>query len=389
MIAVTLIPVHITLFDWILLGILTTAWIYQLYFYLRYIAGVLRRANRDKKGRTPQRNDRPPVSVIVCARNEAYNLCAYLPKLLEQDYPQFEVIVVDDGSQDNTHDVLEQYQLHYPHLHTTFVPQQARVRSTKKLALTLAIKAAKYDYLVLTDADCCPESNQWLNNICSNFTGNTEIVLGFGAYFRQKGFLNKVIAYDTLFNGLLYLGMALSRHPYMGVGRNLAYRKETFLTHKGFAGTLGQRAGDDDLFINKVATRHNTNVAINSNSVTWSVPKQSFKQWFQQKERHLGVAPQYRFDTKCRLTLEPVTRALFYAAAIAVCILSPLLFKIIAIAMLILRFCWQITIINVSANHFGTRRFGPSILLFDIWLPLNTLALMFHYSVIGKRRQRW
>ncbi len=380
---------NIVWWQWALIGSLLAVFLFQLFFYARYMAGVLRRVRRDKKGMTPHRTDQPGISVIVCARNEAYNLNAYLPHLLEQDYPRFEVIVVDDGSQDDTHNLLEQWQLRYKNLRTTFVPQQARVKSTKKLALTLAVKAAQYDYLVLTDADCTPESNQWLSHLMMHFTGETDIILGFGAYFGEKGFLNRVIAYDTLFNGLQYLGMAVAGHPYMGVGRNLAYKKEVFLNNRGFAGTLSERAGDDDLFINKVATGKNTDIAVTRESVTWSVPKRTLRTWLQQKERHLGVAPHYRTATKTILTFEPLTRALFYGLIIAIGIVGLPVFRIAAAVLFIIRLAWQAGILNKAARHFGTRCFSWEILLFDIWLPLNTLALMLHYSVIGKYRQRW
>lgn len=380
---------HIVWWQWTIAGAFLLLFFFQLWFWLRYMAGVLRYQKKEKKGKILQRIDRPAVSVVVCARNEGYNLSAYLPQLLSQDYPEYEVIVVNDSSEDNTEDVLERYEQRYKNLRTTFVPRQARVKSTKKLALTLAVKAAKYDYLVLTDADCCPESPNWLSLIMEKFTEGTEVVLGFGAYFVQPTAVNRIIQYDTLFNGLQYLGMAAAGHPYMGVGRNLAYRKDTFLRHGGFTTLMGKRAGDDDLFVNKVANGQNTRIAVKPESVTWSVPKQSLREWLQQKERHLGVAPDYRAATKWILTLEPLSRALFYGLFIALCVLGTPLLWGVAAGLLVTRLCWQIGIMNASARHFSTRRFGLEVLFFDIWLPLNTLVLLMHFALWGKRRQRW
>jgi len=264
----------------------------------------------------------PPVSVIVCARNEADNLRHYLQALTCQKYPEFEVIVVNDGSEDDTQLVLEQSAKLFHNLRLTFVPHDAWVRSSKKLALTLAAKAAKYDYLLLTDADCRPESPRWIEEMMRGFSNpETEVVLGYSGYFSENSFVNRLIQYDTVFSALTYLGHALSRHPYMGVGRNLAYKKETFFRHNGFAGTLSQRAGDDDLFVNKIANRHNTEVVLTPDSYTWSVPKRTFAEWRIQKYRHLSVAPSYRLSTRLRLTAEPLIRGLWYASFIALIVL--------------------------------------------------------------------
>ena len=211
---------EITILDWWLSGALLLLFALQVYWYSRYLAAPARKMRKDCKNVQPavaSSEDMPGVSVILCAHNESFNLSHYLQVLLTQDYPKYEVIVVDDGSQDNTRDIIDQYMMHSQRLHTTFVPADTRVRSTKKLAITLAAKAAQYDYLLLTDADCVPESDQWISEMVKGFKGegtkgketNVDIVLGFGAYFYQSGFVNRVVRYDTLFNGLHYLGAAL------------------------------------------------------------------------------------------------------------------------------------------------------------------------------------
>lgn len=378
---------HITLTEAVLLSALFFVFCYQIYYYLRYMAGICRRLRQRRKSNTDIATCQPPASIIVCARNEAHNLQDYLPALLEQQYPTYEVIVVNDASEDATQQVLDHYHQLYPHLRLTFVPYKAGNRGNKKLALTLAVKAAKYEYLLLTDADCRPESPLWLSQMMSGFTDNTEIVLGYGAYFERYGYLNRLIQYDTLFNGMQYLGMALARHPYMGVGRNLAYRKSTFFNRHGFAGMLTERAGDDDLFINKVADSNNTAVIVSPDSLTWSVPKSSYKEWLQQKRRHLSVSPKYRLSTRLRLLMEPLTRGIFYALLIAITVVGTQWSLIAAGIMLFLRWCCQLIIINLSAHKLGMRSFGLECILFDIYLPLNTLWLMLRNTC--QKQQHW
>ena len=409
-----------------MLGALAAVFMYQLYFYIRYMAGVQRRVRHQQKQRfrwNPKRQERqarrareaaekaareaglelapvqpeekvlPGVSVVVCAKNEGDNLQNYLTALLCQNYPTFEVIVVNDASEDDTQFVLDHYLQLYPNLHLTFVPSDAMVSSSKKLALTLAAKAAKYDYLLLTDADCRPESPEWISEMMKGFCKpETEVVIGYGGYFEERTAVNNRIQYDTIFNAMQYLGMAMSRHPYMGVGRNLAYKKETFFKNRGFAGLLSTRAGDDDLFVNKVCTPRNTEVVLTPMSYTWSIPKRTFREWRVQKARHLSVAPDYKFITKLRLVLEPFSRGLWYALVIAVGVLAGLglVSPIVGLAAMLLflsRLTWQIIMMSRAASIFMVHGFGLEVLWFDIWLPVINLCMLIRQSF--RKNKNW
>ena len=418
--------ISFSLLDWCMLGALAAVFMYQLYFYIRYMAGVQRRVRHQQKQRfrwNPKRQERqarrareaaekaareaglelapvqpekkvlPGVSVVVCAKNEGDNLQNYLTALLCQNYPTFEVIVVNDASEDDTQFVLDHYLQLYPNLHLTFVPSDAMVSSSKKLALTLAAKAAKYDYLLLTDADCRPESPEWISEMMKGFCKpETEVVIGYGGYFEERTAVNNRIQYDTIFNAMQYLGMAMSRHPYMGVGRNLAYKKETFFKNRGFAGLLSTRAGDDDLFVNKVCTPRNTEVVLTPMSYTWSIPKRTFKEWRVQKARHLSVAPDYKFITKLRLVLEPFSRGLWYALVIAVGVLAGLglVSPIVGLAAMLLflsRLTWQIIMMSRAASIFMVHGFGLEVLWFDIWLPVINLCMLIRQSF--RKNKNW
>ena len=381
--------------DYILLGSLLLLFVLQMYFYIRYLAAPARKMRRDKKA-NDQMVNAPGVTVILAAHNESYNLSQYLQALLSQDYPLYEVIVVDDGSEDETRAMIERYMVHDERLHMTFVPYGARVGSTKKLALTLAAKAAKYDYLLLTDADCVPESNQWIRTMMAGFEevqsdkvqSTKDIVLGFSPYFIEKGHVNRLIRFDTLFNGLHYLGDALCGHPYMGVGRNLAYRKSLFFESGGFTHSMTSKAGDDDLFVNHLATKTNTAVVVTPESYMWSLPKRTMKEWIQQKRRHLSVSPNYRWGTKIRLLMEPLTRGLFYAAVLYVVVSYPLsVISLAALGLFLLRWMIQTMILNISARKMGMKRFCmASVLWFDVTLPLVNLWML----IVPKRKNtKW
>ena len=366
---------EISIVELCLAGVLILAFAYEVYFYVRYM-----RFRSSSASTTEQ----PGVTVIVCAKNEAINLRNYIQCILTQDYPEYELIIVNDGSEDNTQAVIDEYVLSDTRVRTTFVPRDARVRSTKKLGLTLAAKAAKYDYLLLTDADCCPESNHWISAMMAGFSDNTEIVLGYGAYFAEPTLLNEFIQFDTLFNGLHYMGAARTGKPYMGVGRNLAYRKSTFFGNGGFSDQMTEYAGDDDLFVNKVATKTNTVVVNTPDSITWSIAKQSWHDLWLQKRRHVSVSPAYKPATKHHLVHEPVSRGLFYGIIIALFVLGEPLTMCLAYALLLIRLVLQLIILNKAAKQLGQPTFGLELIAHDIFLPLFTAAAM-----LGKKKKGW
>lgn len=362
--------------DIVLLSLFIFAFVVQMFIYLYYYTGIVRHNKRLINNKIQVMEDQPPISVIICAKNESENLANFLPLVLEQDYPNYEVIVVNDGSTDESDLVLKNLKERYSHLYYTYVPEQTQIISRKKLALTIGIKAAKNEILLFTDADCRPQSTQWISAVAAQFTPTTDFVLGYGAYLPNKGFLSRMISYDTLFIAMQYLGFAFRDKPYMGVGRNLAYRKQVFFAHKGFAGTLHVASGDDDLFVNMAANKYNTRIIASANSCTCSIPKTSFADWYHQKERHLTTAPMYNSKSKTRVLLEPISRTLFYLTLLA--LISDM--NIISLGVVglffLIRYLTQLLVINITASKLKERHFYGSILILDLFLPLITLFLL-------------
>lgn len=216
------------------------------------------------------------VSVVICAKNEYHNLKENLPIILEQEYPDFEVIVVNDVSDDETYYLLKVLSDKYPHLKIVNFVDNVNFFSGKKFPLTIGIKSAKNDIILLTDADCKPHSMKWIEQMQEQFHSGTEIVLGYGKYKEEPSFLNKIIRFDTLQIAIQYLSMALAGKAYMGVGRNLAYRKNLFYRQNGFINHYKVKSGDDDLFVNAAASDKNTKIMISSDSHTISTAKKHF-----------------------------------------------------------------------------------------------------------------
>ena len=320
----------------------------------------------------------PPLSVVICARNESENLRRNLPAILKQDYPDFEVIVINDGSTDESEDLLSELEEEYPNLYHSFTPDSARYISRKTLALTLGIKASKYDWLVFTEADCTPVSDKWLRRIARNFTPSTDIVLGYSGYERGKGWLHKRVSFDSLFTSLRYLGFALAGKPYMGIGRNLAYRKELFFKVKGFSTHLNMQRGEDDLFINQIANENNTRVETSPDSVIRMQPVERYKDWKEEKVSYMATARFYKGSQRWLLGLETATRLLFYVACLSGIVFGILSFHWLAAGLALLlwivRYSAQAYVINKTANEMGDNRsYYFTLPVFDIIRPLQSL----------------
>ncbi len=372
-----MLELQLTTTEYILIVVFAASLLVQLLYYLIFYlrAGIYR--NKEKKRKTE------PVSVIICARNEAENLEVFLPSILEQDYHDYEVIVVNDCSDDDTEDILEKYLRQYDNLKVTKIHKESSLSHSKKMALFIGIKAAQNDLLLLTDADCQPVTKDWISSFVSSFNQSTDFVLGYGGYLREKSLLNKYIRYDSSFIAMQYAGMAMAGLPYMGVGRNLAYRKSVFLENKGFGPHLNLQSGDDDLFVNMLADKKNTAVNLAPESFTRSIPSKTWKEFQKQKTRHLSTASHYKMLTKIMLAAEPVSRLLFYSILVVLLFLTKL-YLILGIATAVVLIT-KLTILALAQKNLNEKDLLVFSLLFDIISPF--LNVYFLLNVAFKRHQ--
>jgi cellulose synthase/poly-beta-1,6-N-acetylglucosamine synthase-like glycosyltransferase len=266
-------------------------------------------------------NSSEGVTIIVAAHNEFQNLKKLIPKLFDQDYPKYDVMIVNDRSTDRTKRLLEEMMALYPRLRSVTVKYTPSHVTAKKFALTLGIKVAKNDVILLTDADCMPNSNQWLRKMTAPIReeGKT-FSIGFSGYQEKSGALNTWIQFETILTALFYLSFGLWKAPFMGVGRNLCYRKSFFMDVKAFKGIWHLEGGDDDLFINHHATGKNTSVVIDPDATTISIPKENWKDYLVQKKRHLHAGKHYRGEDKRKIGLYSLSHALFWIGGIGLLI---------------------------------------------------------------------
>lgn len=333
-----------------------------------------------KSAKTPielAASELPPISVVVVVKGDGLTLMKNLPTLLEQEYPTFEVIVIYDKADEDCSDTLKLLQAKYPHLYYSFVPDTARYVSRKKLAITTGIKASKHEWLVFTETDCQPYTKRWLRSLATYFTPTTDIVLGYSNYEKKGGWFHKKITFDTLFNSLRYLGMALNRMPYMGKGRNMAYRKSLFFKQKGFAAHLRLERGEDDLFINQHTTRHNTRVATHPDSFICISHPSYRRNWRSEKSNYAVTSSFFKGIGRYWVGFETTTRLLFLFTT-AVALAHTIYFEQWVLcglfaASYLVRYLVQIVVFSQTVKQLDAPSFYFSLPLLEVLIPLQNL----------------
>lgn len=352
----------------------------QLIYYSCFFARV---AYFKPKERT--RSQQHPVSVIVCARDEDENIARNLPGVLVQNYSStYEVIAVNDNSVDDSKYILEELKKTFKdRLEIVTLTQEAKLIPGKKYPLSIGIKESHHEVLLLTDADCVPASEHWLRKMQDAYDDDAEIVLGYGGYHKRPGLLNKLIRFETFHSALQYFSFALAGIPYMGVGRNLSYKKDVFFRNKGFSSLNHIPGGDDDLFVNKAAKKVNTRVVIDKDAMTLSMPKTTWKEWVKQKARHYTTSRYYKASHKFLLGVYSLSQFLLYPFAIAAAFVYSWQMVLIIFGV---RFLLQAFVFYPAMKKLNERDLFPYFLLLDVWMFFYYLIFV---PTLWKKAKRW
>ena len=334
---------------------------------------------------TPKKKPELPISVIIAARNESSALQKNLISILNQEHHEFEVIVVNNNSMDDSNEVLKEYQKKFSNLKIVPLNSPKHITKGKKLPLTLGIKAAKYEHLVFTDADCIPSSKKWLNKMAQKFEEGNEIVVGYGPHKKTNTWINRIIRFDTAWIGINYFSYALKGIPYMGVGRNLAYTKTAYHQVSGFKSHYALASGDDDLFIQEASEHNILGIQVEAESFCESDAKETWSDWLNQKSRHYTTSVKYRFIKKVLLATYPITLIAAWFSFVSLMILGafPLLYTIAIVLVTLIK--WWIQ--GKCLDKIKERKFA---LFFPIWDLFYALLIpIIYFLAKNKKNKDW
>ena len=329
-------------------------------------------------------SEKYPISLIICAKNEEINLQNNIPFWQAQQYSNFEIILINDASVDNTLVVMEAFAAQDPRIQVVNVKNIEAFWANKKYALTLGIKRAKNNHLIFTDADCYPASNMWLQKMAANFSKEKQLVLGYGAYEKSPGFLNKIIRFETLMTAIQYFSYAKAGMPYMGVGRNLGYTSTLYYENNGFMSHIKVRSGDDDLFVNEAANAKNTAICFEPEAFTYSLPKRDKKKWLIQKKRHYSTAAHYKPKHRYLLGGYYICNLLFWLLAVITLFTH---FWIYGLGIIIIRIIFQYIIIGKAAKKLKENDLILFIPFLELFLIFTQLSIFISNS--SEKNSRW
>ncbi len=365
----------------VLFYLLCTAVGVQVIYYLIFYSRLAFYREKTKAETVEQ-----PVSIVICARNEAERIVTNLPGVLVQNYQTtHEIILVNDNSEDESKYLIEELRKSFRNLIPVTLTQEAKLIEGKKFPLSMGIKSAKFETILLTDADCVPASEFWIQKMQAAYTEGIEIVLGYGAYHKKAGLINKIIRFETFFSALNYLSFALAGLPYMGVGRNLSYKREVFIRNKGFSSINQIPGGDDDLFINQVANKKNTTIVIDPEAHTLSEPKTTFGSWMKQKYRHYSTSKYYKPKHKILLGMQSFSLFAIYPLLVLNLIIGQWWWQ--ALVVFGVRMMIQGIVYYKAMKKLNESDLFPFFILFDI-------GLFFYYifflpAIWKKPRKTW
>ena len=373
-----------------LISILILCLIIQLFYYWIVLAKPYSYMKSIADGDLQIPTAQPPVSIIISIQKINTDLSRFLTNILEQDYPEFEVIVVTDGISNTDNEALTRLKNKHINLYLTHIPEDTRNISRKKLALTLGIKASKYDCLLFTEPDSLTRTKNWIFSMVRHFSKKKSIVLGFSAVVNLNSLFQKFMAFDYFFTNLQMISLALFNRPYAGNGRSMAYTKKHFMEQKGYVKHRILKRGEDDLFINEIASENNTAVELSANSVILTEIN-DYRDWKRQKIDQMSTKRFYKRGPVAFWRLESFSRIIFFVAFITCFICGfpykstqDFLFPCIAIFCFIVRFSSQLIVINRVVERLQLEKFYFTILLFDVFQPFFNLYF-FLYRLLKEK----
>jgi len=329
-------------------------------------------------------DEQVPVSVVVTAHNNYIDLRSNLPYLLEQDYPEFEIMVVNDNSTDGSDELLQDLSKQYNNLRIVDLKQQLNWFKGRKFPLSLGIKSAQYDLLLLTDITCRPQSKLWLHEMATAYNTGTEIILSY-ASFHTGSKLNFWYRFSAFYDGLFYISMALAGIPFKGIGKNLSYKKQLFYRRKGFSSHYKIDVGDDELFINQTAKKSNTRVQISSNSKITHVKAFTISQWFKAEKSLLLIRKYFKTSSRILLSLFHSGTFLFYLSFILLLVFGAN--WIVILSLFCLRLVSQMLIFGLAAKKLGEK----NLLLLSPLLEILLIIINFLIwtGLLFSRKNKW
>ncbi|MDQ1771381.1 glycosyltransferase [Labilibaculum sp. A4] len=373
----TIITLPTSFNQWAILIVLLVAFCVQMLYQLRYIQLF------KKEKKTNHNIKTEPVSIVICVKNEGCYLQENLSLFLEQEYPDFELILVNDGSEDETETIIKEFQKRYPHLRSTKIPLDDKFQHNKKLALSIGIKAAKNEKIIFTNIHSKPSSSKWLQEFVNSWDKGVHI--GYANFENKKGFFYNFLKFDLLSKNIKSAGFASSGNAHSGNGDNLGYKKSDFFANKGFVKHSHFEAGYDHLMVFQLAKLSGASVCLQPEAKINLSSICAFDQWIRINRHYYKCRKYLPFKIRLLTDLEPISKMIFYSISIYALLFTHLYFfvAIIYLTKIILIG----TLFKISTRHLKEENLFLSSYLYEIFVLFSKIYFLSTNFILSKSNQ--
>ena len=332
-----------------------------------------------------------PISVVIVVRDDAALAVQALPSLLEQQYSFFEIVIVNDRSRDeNSLQAIREYKDRYPNIKIVDLSTAVSTSRGKKMAISMGVKCATYDHILLTSPSCKPASQQWLSNMAQNFQFQHRIVLGYNTFEKKKGIYNHFLHYDNLMGAVQYFSHALMHSTYRGDLNNVAFVRPLFYKQNGFIAYSHLLYGEEDIFIHRASTPNNVAIEFAPEAVTLQQHSPKYGYWRLHKVSLYYTRKFNSLKNKILLGGYELTNILFYALlslSIVAFLHLPLLLYITA-GIAVLRIASLYVVMGIAAKKLQEKTVIPFLLFYDLLFallnPLYWLSAKINHKKIAQ-----
>lgn len=342
---------------------------------MRYYLGLFRKLPSFKIGNRKDSDDgrNEGISVVLVMGDDYLYIENTLPLLLRQDYELYEVIVVYVGNNNDFAETLDALTISEPHFVMSRIKQHPLFPISRKMALNVGIKAARYDNILITTPDARPISARWLSLMAKGFK-KSEIVLGYCGIEQRKGLADKIIRSSRMFSSLLFITAAIRKKPYRGTIQNMGFAKHLYFDHNGF-GHLNLNLGEEDLFMQKLFTKDNFTIVMHPRATVRQARWGGIGWWFSQCRLHDHAYPFYPRTTQNFIEWEIGSRLMFFTMVTAAMVLMPVEVKIAALGLLLIRFIVVMIQMSRVAKRLGENNLMPLYFINDLLEPWCEIAV--------------
>lgn len=353
-----------TLLEWCILGVFFLVYCIRLIYLLLSRGKIILAGKREG---IANEKAMQPVSVILTARNEEENLKRILPQLLQFVNIEYEVVAVDDYSQDNTFTVLGAFNHKFSHLKISSLNEETRF--SIKLAQNIALKSAKNDWVLIAPVSAANFEKDWLMSFAGNTTtSNRNLLISYSSIKPEKGYYNSLLRIENFMQHIKSAGFILNKVPFVYHEDNIAFKKDQYFALGGFGFNVKEHYANLELIVNSFIKKHSTVVLFNQETKLIKEENATRESYVELLYKSFRIEHHLVSWKKIILRLEELTSLLFLPLLILLLSIKLALWPLVTV-LLGLLFLTQIVTIKLLLNRLNERKIFISSLLYGLFMP--------------------